>query len=241
MKAFLLAAGFGSRLRPITDKIPKCLVEIAGHPMLDWWAKLLRENGVEEILVNTHYLHEQVHEYIEEFNKKNAGIVFKEFYEEKLLGSGGTVRDNQVFVGNDEEFLICYADNLCNLKIRDLVSFHQEKKGLLTMALFRTNFPEQCGIAKLDENGTITEFVEKPGVPQSNLANAGIYVANQRIFEYFPKEGFVDFGRDVLPALTQKMYGWETKDYLIDIGTMENYEKAKREWNYDYNKDTLTC
>ena len=71
MKAFLLAAGLGSRLSPITDTIPKCLVEIAGHPMLDWWAKLLEENGIREVLINTHYLHEQVHDYIEKFNKKN--------------------------------------------------------------------------------------------------------------------------------------------------------------------------
>lgn len=240
MKAFLLAAGLGSRLSPITDTIPKCLVEIAGHPMLDWWAKLLKENGIREVLVNTHYLQEQVHNYIEKFNKKNLGISFTEFYEEKLLGSGGTVRDNQAFIGSDKDFCICYADNLCNVRLRDMISFHRKKKGLLTMALFRTNAPKQCGIARMNENGKIAEFIEKPEFPESNLANAGIYVVNRGIFEYFPKDGFADFGKDILPQITDWMYGWEIKDYLIDIGTMDNYKRAKEEWKYDYNKDSLT-
>lgn len=222
--------------------------------MLDWWAKLLKEAGITEILVNTHYLHEQVHTYIEEFNSKNTGVIFREFYEEELLGSGGTVRANQDFVferqttvnldrkmfSDDAPFLICYADNLCNVNLRELITFHQQKKGILTMALFRTNHPEQCGIAELDSDGRIIEFTEKPERPKSNLANAGIYVANGKLFEYFPEKEFVDFGKDILPKLVGEMYGWETRDYLIDIGTMDNYERAKKEWQYDYYKDTLT-
>lgn len=240
MKAFLLAAGMGSRLRPITDTIPKCLVEIAGRPMLDWWAKLLKECGVREVLVNTHYLHERVHDYIEEFNKREKAIFFTEFYEEKLLGSGGTVRDNWTFVGEEEDFLICYADNLCCIKLQDMVAFHRKHKELLTMALFRTDLPRQCGIAETDGEGKIIAFMEKPEFPKSNLANAGIYVANKRIFEYFPTGEAIDFGKDVLPQLLGRMYGWETKDYFIDIGTLENYERAKGEWRYDYYKDSLT-
>lgn len=240
MKAYLLAAGLGSRLRPITDTTPKCLVEIAGHPMLDWWAKLLQETGVTQILINTHYLHEQVREYIHIFNGLHSEIKFVEFYEKELLGSGGTVSANRDFIGGDEDFLICYADNLCNVKLQELIKFHKDRQAILTMALFRTNHPEQCGIAALDDEGKITEFVEKPSYPKSNLANAGIYVANRKLFDYFMDSEFLDFGKDVLPLLTGRMYGWETRDYLIDIGTMDNYKKAQKEWKYDYNKDTLT-
>jgi len=240
MKAILLAAGFGSRLRPLTDRVPKCLVEVAGHPMLDWWAKLFREAGVTEVLVNTHYLHEQVHAYIEDYNRKNTGLLFREFYEQELLGSGGTVRANQGFIGEDEDFLICYADNLCNVKLYELAAFHRERRPVLTMALFRTNQPKQCGIAALDADGRVAEFVEKPEEPKSNLANAGIYMASRSLFERIPGTGFCDFGKDILPRLVGEMYGWETKDYLIDIGTMDNYEKAQREWEYDYYKDALS-
>lgn len=241
MKAFLLSAGLGSRLRPITDTIPKCLVQIAGHPMLDWWGKLLKENNIQEALVNTHYLHMKVHNYIEDFNERETDITFIEFYEPNLLGSGGTVRENWAFVEGDTDFLICYADNLCNVKLRELIAFHQEKKGLLTMALFRTEVPEQCGIAQMDDGGRIIEFMEKPQFPKGNLANAGIYVVNKRIFNVFPKKKYVDFGKDVLPILVGQMYGFEINDYLIDIGTMINYRKAKREWKYDYYKDSLSC
>lgn len=241
MKAFLLSAGLGSRLRPITNTIPKCLVRIAGYPMLDWWGKLLKENGIQEVLINTHYLHEKVHEYIQEFNQRDQDIKFVEFYEPDLLGSAGTVRDNKEFVKNETDFLICYADNLCNVKLKELISFHQKKKGLLTMALFRSDTPEQCGIAETNDSGEIIKFIEKPEFPHGNLANAGLYVASSGIYDFFPKEGFADFGKDILPKIIGQLYGWEINDYLIDIGTMSNYEKAKREWNYDYNKDTLSC
>ena len=108
------------------------------------------------------------------------------------------------------------------------------------MALFRTNIPKQCGIAKVNKDGKIIEFTEKPECPESNLANAGIYVADRRILEYFPEGEIVDFGKDILPRLTGLMYGWEINDYLIDIGTINNYKRAKEEWKYDYNKDSLT-
>lgn len=208
--------------------------------MLDWWAKLLSETGVTEILVNTHYLHEKVHDYIIKFNCTHTDIRFVEFYEEELLGSGGTVRVNKEFVNDEEDFLICYADNICNVKLQEMMEFHKKKKPLLTMALFRAEHPEACGIATLAQDGKITEFIEKPEHPASNLANAGIYIANTHIFQYFPNKEFLDFGKDVLPLLIGKMYGWETKDYLLDIGTIKNYERAKEEWTYDYYQDTLT-
>lgn len=240
MKAFLLAAGLGSRLKPITDTTPKCLVKIGGHPMLDWWAKLLSEVGVTEILVNTHYLSDQVHDYTENFNLNHNHVKFVEFYEKELLGSGGTVRVNQTFVEGEEHFFICYADNICNVKLQDMLLFHKEKNPVLTMALFHAKHPEACGIATLGDDGKITEFIEKPQYPASDLANAGIYIADRNIFDFFPDKDFLDFGKDILPLLTGKMYGWETKDYLLDIGTRENYERAKEEWNYDYYEDTLT-
>lgn len=240
MRAFLLAAGLGTRLKPITDTIPKCLVEVAGHPMLDWWAKLFQENNVDRVLVNTHYLADKVHKYIQSFNKKSKRVKFIESYEPVLPGSGGTVKLNEAFVADQEDFLICYADNLTNINLKEFINFHKSNKAILTMALFRANNPEQCGVAVVDKDNRITEFVEKPAIPKTNLANAGIYVAGKDIFNYFPDAGFIDFGRDILPKLAGKMYGYKINDYLIDIGTMENYKKAQVEWKYDYYKDSLT-
>lgn len=233
MKAYLLAAGLGSRLRPLTDTTAKCLVPICGHPLLEWWAKLFIENGVDEVLINTHYLAEQVHNYIEEYNSRNTGLRFVESYEEELIGSGGTIYTNRDFVKGEEDFLICYADNLTDVHLDELVAFHREKKAPLTMALFHTSVPKQCGIAALDDTGLVTEFVEKPENPKSDLANGGIYVASQEAFDYFPDAHFSDVGKDVLPKLVGKMYGWEIPQYLIDIGTPETYERAQREWKHE--------
>ena len=230
MKAFLLAAGYGTRLRPITETIPKCLVPIQGRPMLGWWFELLQKHGVNEVLINTHYLPELVRDFISEENRKENGFIVHEVYEPMLLGSGGTIRENRKFVSDEESFLICYADNLTNADLSAFLKFHQRHDSVLSMALFRTNLPEQCGIAALDSQCRITEFEEKPQRPKSNLANAGIYVARQPIFEELPNVPMLDFGKDVLPKLVGRMYGWQTECYHLDIGTMENYRLANQEW-----------
>lgn len=238
MKAFLLAAGYGTRLKPLTDKTPKCLVPICGKPLFWWWMQLFLKYKVKEILVNTHYLSEQVRYFINDYNNKSTGIKIKEFYEPILLGSGGTVASNREFVAGEDSCLICYADNLTNINLGNLMVAHKKNNGILTMALFRTNTPEQCGIAKLDDAGKIVSFVEKPKQPESNLANAGIYVVDKEIFNYIPNKAMVDFGKDVLPLLIGKMYGYEISDYLLDIGTVENYQRAQEEWQNDNNQNT---
>jgi mannose-1-phosphate guanylyltransferase len=230
MKAFLLAAGYGTRLRPLTDNIPKCLVPINGKPLLNWWLDLFQHYGIQDVLINTHYLQEKVHAFIKEYNNRHTGVVIKEAYEPELLGSGGTVLANRDFIGEDRDFLICYADNLTNVNLEHLIQEHINSKNLLSMALFRSTNPCACGIADLDEYNTIIDFVEKPEHPQSNLANAGIYVANYKLFDYINSESFVDLGKDVLPKLINKMHGIEIKDYLLDIGTPESYKKAQLDW-----------
>lgn len=231
MKAFLLAAGFGTRLRPLTNTVPKCLVPICGKPLLQWWMELFEKHGITDVLVNTHYLREPVAAFIKENNKKGK-VILHEAYEPELLGSGGTIRDNKTFIGNDDTFMVCYADNLTNTDLTAFQQFHKAHNGILSMALFHTNLPKQCGIAALDRSMRITEFAEKPENPKSNLANAGMYIANKELFSHLwvKENDLLDFGKDVLPKLVGNMYGWEDKDYLIDIGTMENYNKAQAEW-----------
>lgn len=239
MKAFLLAAGYGTRLRPITDTIPKCMVPIHGQPLLGWWFQLLLKHGITDVLVSTHYLPDSVRSYIREYNEGDTGLAAYEIYEPELLGSGGTIRANRNFVSDEEPFLICYADNLTDANLTAFQNFHHQHDGVLSMALFHTNLPKQCGIAELNGQNCIVDFVEKPDIPKSNLANAGMYIANQTLFDYIDAiKPQLDFGKDVLPRLIGKMYGWPTQGYLIDVGTMDNYKRANEEWSYDYNEDT---
>jgi len=230
MKAILLAAGFGTRLRPLTDTTPKCLVPINDIPLLEWWFRLFEKHGITDVLINTHYLSDQVRNYIAIHNASGSKVKAFEFYEKELLGSGGTIAANIDFLQNDKDFLICYADNLTNIDLSQLITNHFLNNPILTMALFRTTVPEQCGIAKLNNDHLIIEFVEKPKHPKSNLANAGIYVASNEIFNYFPKDTNSDFGKDILPKLVNKMYGFEIHDYLIDVGTPDKYQRAQIEW-----------
>jgi mannose-1-phosphate guanylyltransferase len=231
-KAFLLAAGLGTRLKPLTDTTPKCLVPICNKPLLAWWIDLMEKHGIEEVLINLHHLSEQVISFIESYQTK---IKFHFFYENKLLGSAGTLRENKEFVRNENSFFILYADNLTNYDLNLFSKFHEKKNQPLSMALFKTDNPKICGIAALDENNIVTSFEEKPEFPKSNLANAGLYVAKPEIIDLIPNLEITDIGFNLLPQLVGKMAGWESDDFLMDIGTFENLNKANKEC-YKINK-----
>jgi len=224
MKAFLLAAGRGTRLRPITDAIPKCLVPINGKPLLYYWFALCRRYGISDVLINLHHFPEQVRQYA---SANDFGLNITLSYEETLLGSGGTIKANYNFIRDEDFFFILYSDNLTTANLAKLAAYHASHQAALTMGLFRTDRPEACGVAELNENGLVTSFVEKPENPRTNLANAGIYVAAPSILEYFPGHDFIDLGYDVLPRLIGKMNGYVIDEYLLDIGTLDNYRKAQ--------------
>lgn len=224
MKAFLLAAGKGTRLRPLTDCVPKCLVRIAGRPLLGHWFALCERYGIDEVLVNLHHLPEQVKSYIQMRNFQGRVHLY---YEPELLGSAGTLKANRGFVKGEASFFIAYADNLTDVNLEKMLQFHRTHSGVLTMGLFHAPQPQQCGIAQVDDKERIVAFVEKPKHPQSDLANAGIYVARPEFFSYIPDKIPADIGHDVLPQLVGNMYGYVIEEYLLDIGTWENYHKAQ--------------
>ncbi len=226
MKAFLLAAGEGTRLRPITYTTPKCLVPIRGRPLLDYWFDLLHLHEVDEVLINLHYLADKVEEYLQIRESIDVSVKIHRAYERKLLGSAGTILRNRDFVRGEESFLILYADNLTNVNLTDFLSFHGSHPMPVSLALFEAPDPRQCGIAELDGNGVIIGFEEKPPNPKSNLASAGIYAAGEEIFDFIP-EGEADLARDVLTKFVGRMLGYTMKERLIDVGTIENYMKAQ--------------
>ena len=227
MKAFLLAAGKGTRLKPLTDTIPKCLAPIKGVPLLRIWLDLFRIHGITDVLINLYHLPHLVEDYI---NSNALDINVRTFHEETLLGTAGTVLANRDFVSGERCFIIAYADNLTDMNLSRMVDFHLEGGGVLTMGLFRAEAPEECGIAEIGRGNVITSFTEKPADPQSNLANAGIYIAGEEIFDYIPMKKFIDFGFDVLPRLVGRMYGYVIEEHLIDVGNPDSYKRANEQW-----------
>ncbi len=228
MKAFLLTAGLGTRLHPITQTLPKCLVPIGGKPLIDWWFESMQKAGVTEVLINLHHLPDLVMAHV---NALDTNIKVEFSYESVLLGSAGTLRANQSFVQDQKAFFIFYGDNLTNTSLSNLCDFHVAQPHDFTMALFETNNPSGCGIVSLNEHFTVTHFEEKPANPVSNLANAGLYVASPKIISLIdPAKTPADIGFDLLPLLVNKMSGYKINDYLIDIGTHKNLEKARQDW-----------
>jgi mannose-1-phosphate guanylyltransferase len=229
MKAFLLAAGVGARLRPLTDQVPKCLIPIGGKPLLEIWFEQLEQLGVTDVRVNTHHLAEQVEAYIAA--RPPSAMRISTFHEPELLGSAGTIRANRKWLEQERDFLIVYADNLTDANLGDFVRFHRERQADFTLALFQTKNPSECGIVVRDEAGLVTEFQEKPASPKSSWANAGLYMARPSLFDAIPdKSGVCDFGFDVLPRLMGRMYAFPLSGFYCDIGTVERLEYARKMW-----------
>ena len=223
-RAVLLAGGLGTRLRPLTETVPKCLIEVAGKRMLDYWIEALERAGIQEALLNTHHHADQVQDYIAEVNAR-GGVQLVEAHEPALLGSAGTVHANRDWAQGD--VLVIYADNLSDIDLADLAAAHAGQDLPMTMALFQTPYPEKCGIATMSAEGVITEFIEKPAHPASNLANAGLYVLSQEAWCEIADMDVFDFGFDVIPAFVGRMRGYAHNGYHRDIGTHESLAQAE--------------
>jgi mannose-1-phosphate guanylyltransferase len=231
VKAFLLAAGEGRRLRPLTDAIPKCLVPIRGTPLLAIWLQHLEAHGITDVLLNLHYLPELVNEFLESWPTR---VRVKPVYEHRLLGSAGTVLANRAFVENEDSFLILYADNLTTADLSGISSFHRTRPEPLTLGMTPTDRPSEKGTVVVGSGGQVLAFEEKAAQPRSNLANAGIYVADRALFDYLPHclpgTGVLDFGYDVLPQMVPDIAAYRIDDFLMDIGTPEAYQQAQQIW-----------
>ena len=226
MKALLLAAGEGTRLRPITEYLPKCLVPINGKPLLEYWLDNLSQAGVEEFIINTSYLHQKVEEFVQNsFYKEKITLI----YEQELLNTGGTVLKNRVLL-EDSPFLLIHADNLCFCDFRAFIQTHSSEY-TITMMLFKSDNPTACGIVELSEKGIVQKFYEKVSNPPSNLANGAVYICESRIFEFLEslnKEN-IDFSQEVLPYFMNDINTYTNEVYHRDIGTPLSYALAQVE------------
>ncbi|MDA7818276.1 nucleotidyltransferase family protein [Sulfurimonas sp.] len=229
MKALLLAAGLGTRLSPITDTTPKCLVPINGKPLLEYWLENLTEVGVDEILINTSYLSEQVEEFIK--NSKYSDKVTL-VHEDKLLNTGGTLLANKEFF-NDECFMLVHADNLSFCDFNAFINAHKNrpKRCEITMMTFITDNPKSCGVIKKDNDGVVTAFYEKVQNPPTNLANGAVYIFEPSIFNFLEnlEKIKIDLSAEVIPSFIGKINTFHNSLYHRDIGSVESFAIAQLE------------
>jgi len=227
MKAMILAAGEGTRLRPLTLALPKPMVPIVGKPLLERTLLWLAEQGVTEAAINLFHRPQAIPDH---FGDHFAGIRLHYFFEDTLRGTaGGLKAAEQLF--RDAPFFVIYGDNLIQADLRRLMDFHASRHGLATIALFHHPNPTAAGIVGLEPDARITRFVEKPPADQvfSDLANAGVYALDPAVLDAIPADAPSDFGRDIFPRLLADgapLYGTLLGGYLQDTGTPDAYRQA---------------
>jgi mannose-1-phosphate guanylyltransferase len=226
MRALMLAAGIGTRLRPITDTVPKCLVPIKGLPLLGIWLERLTQADIGPFLINTHYLAIQVEDFIKSSpHRKQVSLVG----ESELQGTAGTLIANLDFFAGEDGLLI-HADNYCLADFTEFQRAHRNRppECLMTMMTFRTTDPSTCGIVELDERGVVLAFHEKVAKPPGNLANGAVYILSSELLNRLGSEmRFVkDFSTEVLTRFVGKIYSFETSALFLDIGTPDSYAQA---------------
>ena len=227
MKAFLLAAGVGTRLRPLTDTMPKCMLAIGGRPLLDIWLDEFHRAGVDEVLVNLHYLPDIVRSHL----ATRAGPpTVHTFFEPELLGSAGTLAANREWVKGEDFFLACNADNLTDFDLRSLIAAHRRHRPFATLTVFHSLNPASGGVVDIDGSGTVTGFTEKPPQPVSDLTNAGMYAFDSCVLDEIGFPPPRDIGYDLLPRLVGRARAVLVDGYFRDIGTPEAYRRASEEW-----------
>jgi len=230
MRALLLAAGLGSRLQPLTKYLPKCLVPINGRPLLDYWLEALVSSGVDEILINTHYMAPLVNEYIKRSEWADFVVVV---HEKQLLGTGGTILKNHAFFKN-EPFLVAHADNLTIFDMSAFADHHTCRPAdiELTMMIFDTTDPQSCGIVELDERDAVKAFHEKVTNPPGTLANAAVYILEPSVVDMMANLGKeqIDFSTEVVQLLLGKIITYHNTKYHRDIGTPSSWIQANQDF-----------
>lgn len=226
-KAFILAGGKGTRLRPITYETPKPMILIKGRPLLEHTITLLRKYDVRDIIISIGYLGEKIKEYFGNGSKFGVNISYVE--EKEPLGTAGPLKMAKDML--DSTFLMLNGDNVFNLDLSQMYRFHKKEGALGTLALTAVDNPSQYGVTKM--NGTkIIEFIEKPSTWESNLINAGVYILEPEVLEMIP-DGFSKIENDVFPKVAKKnrLCGYPFEGYWKDLGTLEAYEQALKDFD----------
>jgi mannose-1-phosphate guanylyltransferase len=216
MRAMVLAAGLGTRLRPLTYEINKPMVPVLDRPVMAHIVDLLDRHGFDETIANLHYFPDSIRDYFGE------RLTYRT--EPQLLGTAGGVRGCAEFFGN-EAFLVISGDALTDIDLRAFAARHREAGGVATLAVKQVPDTREYGVVLHDSGGRITGFQEKPEPEEalSDLGNCGIYIFEPRIFDYFPDRPFVDWAQDVFPALLAHdvpFHIHEVRDYWNDVGSL---------------------
>jgi NDP-sugar pyrophosphorylase family protein len=228
MKAMLLAAGEGTRLRPLTNNIPKPMMLVNGKPLLHHVIEHAAHHGIRDFVINLHYRPQTVTEYFGDGTR--FGVTISYSYEPTLLGTAGAIK--KVKESFDTTCLLLYGDNLTSCDLTRLCQFHKQSRGAISVALFGRKDVSQSGVAELDGD-RIVRFIEKPRPNEtpSKWVSAGVLVLEPEVFRSIPDHQPSDFGRDIFPALLASghpIYGYRmgADEQLWWIDTPQDYQRV---------------
>ena len=230
MKALILAAGFGTRLQPLTNELPKPLFPVLNQPILEHILHFLSSQGIKEIAINLHHRPQKIIDYFG--NGKDFGVALHYSKEEEILGTAGGIKKLQSFF-QDETFLVINSDVFADINLNDVLKFHKEKKSKLTLVVRQDPNMEKYKSIQRVEEGRIVHFLGtgiKNSAPVTQVMFTGIQIMEPDIFSRIPKDEFCGTTEDVFPGMIQDelpVYGFLHNGYWIDMGTRETYIQAQ--------------
>lgn len=230
MKAFIMAAGAGTRLRPLTFAIPKPMVPVVNKPTIEHTLENLRRHGIHQVMMNLHHYPEIIKQYFHD----GAGFGMNIHYslEKELLGTAGGVKKAEKFF--DTTFVVMSGDGLTDIDLSKALKYHIRKKSMATMVLKPVDVKFEYGVTLTDNAGRIKKFIEKPSWSDvfANTVNTGIYIFEPEIFKFIPRNRFYDFGMQVWPDLLkkkQRIFGYIMEEYWTDVGNLAEYRRGVKD------------
>ncbi len=223
MQAVILAGGKGTRLRPLTDTLPKPMVPLLDKPVLEYILLHLKETGIEDILLTVGYRKDAIIDYFG--TGEPWGVHLTYVSEEVPLGTAGSVKNCYPLL--DEHFFVLSGDGYCETDFKNAFAFHLAKRSPCTILARPHPYPEGLGTLTIDFENLITDFCEKPEEMKPSLVNTGIYILKKEILHCIPS-GFYDFGKNLFPRLVQKCYAYIDYAYWSDIGTLPAYYETNK-------------
>ena len=230
MQALILCAGLGTRLKPLTDSVPKVMLPIGAKPLLEHHFEQFKKHGVKEFLINLHYLPDKVTDYFGNGSKWGIRITYK--YEPEILGTAGAVKNFEKEIKDD--FFLIYGDVLSLVNYSKLLDFYQKRTPCSGIEMVgETDHPLDSDLVELDNNFRFIKIYQKPHqkLPQTYYSMKGVFIFNQEILDFIPDNQYYEIDHQLLPKIIwdNSFYGYlqQKDDYIKDIGTPERYQEAK--------------
>ena len=227
IRALLLAAGLGTRLSPLTDRWPKCLMPIGNRPLLEYWPETLHSAKVNKVLVNLHHHAKLMEDFL---SRPRFSDWVSSVYEPGLLGTAGTLRANRMFFQGQTTLLV-HTDNWCQCDFEDFLNYHYERRPKhcsITMMTFESPTPETCGIVETGDDGIVVAIHEKVENPPGNRANAAVYLLEPEVLDWLCEHPRIrDFSTEVLPHFMGRIATWHNAGIHRDIGVLSMLLQAQ--------------